>query len=156
MKRFALGFVCLVIYTIFSPYYPDSYYLTDEYEVSMTNSPDVLAVRAPCWCLSHRLKWKTVSFSTGSALLVSLCVHSPLGESHFVQICQLLGYSSKYSLSIFTFVHDGKRQLSICFLKVNVYLSHIKPHLAQHSPLEIISSETTQPCKSFHSLPCAW
>lgn len=33
MKRFTLGFVCLLIYTIFSPYYPDSYYLTDEYEV---------------------------------------------------------------------------------------------------------------------------
>uniref|UniRef100_A0A8C4EE53 Lysophospholipid acyltransferase 5 n=1 Tax=Dicentrarchus labrax TaxID=13489 RepID=A0A8C4EE53_DICLA len=34
MKRFALGFLCLVIYAIFSPYYPDSYYLTDEYDVS--------------------------------------------------------------------------------------------------------------------------
>lgn len=33
MKRFALGFLCLVIYAIFSPHYPDSYYLTDEYEV---------------------------------------------------------------------------------------------------------------------------
>ncbi|XP_051262078.1 lysophospholipid acyltransferase 5 isoform X1 [Dicentrarchus labrax] len=32
MKRFALGFLCLVIYAIFSPYYPDSYYLTDEYD----------------------------------------------------------------------------------------------------------------------------
>ncbi|XP_069551715.1 lysophospholipid acyltransferase 5 [Brachyistius frenatus] len=32
MKRFALGFVCLVIYAIFSPYYTDNYYLTDEYE----------------------------------------------------------------------------------------------------------------------------
>uniref|UniRef100_A0A667YCA2 Lysophospholipid acyltransferase 5 n=1 Tax=Myripristis murdjan TaxID=586833 RepID=A0A667YCA2_9TELE len=32
MKRFALGLLCLVIYTIFSPHYPDSYYLTDEYE----------------------------------------------------------------------------------------------------------------------------
>ncbi|TKS82245.1 Lysophospholipid acyltransferase 5 [Collichthys lucidus] len=32
LKRFALGFLCLVIYAIFSPYYPDSYYLTDEYE----------------------------------------------------------------------------------------------------------------------------
>uniref|UniRef100_A0A3P8R6V7 Lysophospholipid acyltransferase 5 n=1 Tax=Astatotilapia calliptera TaxID=8154 RepID=A0A3P8R6V7_ASTCA len=32
MKRFALGFLCLVIYAIFSPHYPDSYYLTDEYE----------------------------------------------------------------------------------------------------------------------------
>lgn len=32
MKRFALGFLCLTIYAIFSPYYPDSYYLTDEYE----------------------------------------------------------------------------------------------------------------------------
>uniref|UniRef100_A0A673BMD5 Lysophospholipid acyltransferase 5 n=1 Tax=Sphaeramia orbicularis TaxID=375764 RepID=A0A673BMD5_9TELE len=32
IKRFALGFLCLLIYTIFSPHYPDSYYLTDEYE----------------------------------------------------------------------------------------------------------------------------
>ncbi|KAM9851621.1 lysophospholipid acyltransferase 5 [Aulostomus maculatus] len=32
MKRFALGFLCLVIFAIFSPYYPDSYYLTDEYD----------------------------------------------------------------------------------------------------------------------------
>ncbi|KAM3872876.1 lysophospholipid acyltransferase 5 [Diretmus argenteus] len=31
MKRFALGLVCLIIYTIFSPHYPDNYYLTDEY-----------------------------------------------------------------------------------------------------------------------------
>ncbi|KAM4600839.1 lysophospholipid acyltransferase 5 [Polymixia lowei] len=33
MKRFTLGLLCLVIYTIFSPHYPDSYYLTDEYEL---------------------------------------------------------------------------------------------------------------------------
>lgn len=33
MKRFSLGFLCLAIYAIFSPSYPDSYYLTDEYEV---------------------------------------------------------------------------------------------------------------------------
>ncbi|XP_028984858.1 lysophospholipid acyltransferase 5 isoform X1 [Betta splendens] len=32
LKRFGLGFVCLVLYAVFSPYYPDSYYLTDEYE----------------------------------------------------------------------------------------------------------------------------
>ncbi|XP_008278415.1 lysophospholipid acyltransferase 5 [Stegastes partitus] len=32
MKRFSLGFLCLLIYAIFSPYYPDSYYLTAEYE----------------------------------------------------------------------------------------------------------------------------
>ncbi|KAG7475827.1 lysophospholipid acyltransferase 5 [Solea senegalensis] len=32
MKRFALGFFFLVIYAIFGPHYPDSYYLTDEYE----------------------------------------------------------------------------------------------------------------------------
>ncbi|XP_026226380.1 lysophospholipid acyltransferase 5 isoform X1 [Anabas testudineus] len=32
LKRFGLGFVCVVIYTIFSPYYQDSYFLTDEYE----------------------------------------------------------------------------------------------------------------------------
>lgn len=33
MKRFALGSLCLVIYAIFSPYYQDSYLLTDEFEV---------------------------------------------------------------------------------------------------------------------------
>uniref|UniRef100_A0AAQ5XD76 Lysophospholipid acyltransferase 5 n=1 Tax=Amphiprion ocellaris TaxID=80972 RepID=A0AAQ5XD76_AMPOC len=33
MKRFGLGFLCLLIYAIFSPYYPDSYYQTAEYEV---------------------------------------------------------------------------------------------------------------------------
>lgn len=33
MKRFALGFLFLVIYAIFSPYFPDSYFLTDEFEV---------------------------------------------------------------------------------------------------------------------------
>uniref|UniRef100_H3CRG8 Lysophospholipid acyltransferase 5 n=1 Tax=Tetraodon nigroviridis TaxID=99883 RepID=H3CRG8_TETNG len=32
MKRFAVGFLFLVIYAIFSPYYPDSYFLTDEFE----------------------------------------------------------------------------------------------------------------------------
>ncbi|XP_008321008.1 lysophospholipid acyltransferase 5 [Cynoglossus semilaevis] len=32
LKRFTLGFFFLVIYTIFGPHYPDSYYLTDEYE----------------------------------------------------------------------------------------------------------------------------
>uniref|UniRef100_A0A3P8S4M4 Lysophospholipid acyltransferase 5 n=1 Tax=Amphiprion percula TaxID=161767 RepID=A0A3P8S4M4_AMPPE len=32
MKRFGLGFLCLLIYAIFSPYYPDSYYQTAEYE----------------------------------------------------------------------------------------------------------------------------
>lgn len=33
MKRFGLGFLFLAIYTIFAPYYQDSYYLTDEFEV---------------------------------------------------------------------------------------------------------------------------
>uniref|UniRef100_A0AAY5K4B2 Lysophospholipid acyltransferase 5 n=1 Tax=Esox lucius TaxID=8010 RepID=A0AAY5K4B2_ESOLU len=32
LKRFSLGFVCLAVYQIFSPYYPDSYYLTDDYD----------------------------------------------------------------------------------------------------------------------------
>lgn len=32
LKRFALGFLCLLMFTIFSPYYPDSYFLTNEYE----------------------------------------------------------------------------------------------------------------------------
>lgn len=33
MGRFALGFLFLVIYATFSPYFPDSYFLTDEFEV---------------------------------------------------------------------------------------------------------------------------
>lgn len=33
MRRFALGFLFLVIYATFSPYFPDSYFLTDEFEV---------------------------------------------------------------------------------------------------------------------------
>ncbi|XP_036394096.1 lysophospholipid acyltransferase 5 [Megalops cyprinoides] len=32
MKRFSLGLVCLAIFTIGSPIYPDSYLLTDDYE----------------------------------------------------------------------------------------------------------------------------
>lgn len=36
MKRFCLGLVCLSIFTIAGPYYPDSYYLTDDFEVSYT------------------------------------------------------------------------------------------------------------------------
>ncbi|XP_055065798.2 lysophospholipid acyltransferase 5 isoform X1 [Misgurnus anguillicaudatus] len=32
MKRFTLGIIFLAIFTIGGPYYPDSYYLTDEYE----------------------------------------------------------------------------------------------------------------------------
>ncbi|PWA23961.1 hypothetical protein CCH79_00010940 [Gambusia affinis] len=32
LKRFALGFLCLSIHAIFSPYFPDTYLLTDEYE----------------------------------------------------------------------------------------------------------------------------
>lgn len=46
MKRFALGFLCLVIYAIFSPYYADSYYLTDEYEVRTTICSSIIAVHA--------------------------------------------------------------------------------------------------------------
>lgn len=33
VKRFAVGFLFLVIYAIFSPYYQDSYFSTDEFEV---------------------------------------------------------------------------------------------------------------------------
>ncbi|XP_017164740.1 lysophospholipid acyltransferase 5 isoform X1 [Poecilia reticulata] len=32
LKRFALGFLCLAIHAIFSPFFPDTYLLTDEYE----------------------------------------------------------------------------------------------------------------------------
>lgn len=43
-KRFALGFLCLVIYAIFSPYYPDSYFLTDEYDVRTTKCSKIIFV----------------------------------------------------------------------------------------------------------------
>ncbi|KAM6968028.1 lysophospholipid acyltransferase 5 [Aplochiton taeniatus] len=32
VRRFSLGLLCLLIHAIFSPYYQDSYFLTDEYE----------------------------------------------------------------------------------------------------------------------------
>lgn len=34
MKRFFLGLVCLTVFTVGGPYFPDSYFLTEEYEVS--------------------------------------------------------------------------------------------------------------------------
>lgn len=37
LKRFAVGFLFLAIYAIFSPHYPDSYLLTDEFEVRVAS-----------------------------------------------------------------------------------------------------------------------
>lgn len=56
MKRFALGFLCLVIYATFSPYYPDSYYLTDEYEVRTTVCSNIINVHTHVFqCRSFRI-----------------------------------------------------------------------------------------------------
>uniref|UniRef100_A0A3B4ZAE4 Lysophospholipid acyltransferase 5 n=1 Tax=Stegastes partitus TaxID=144197 RepID=A0A3B4ZAE4_9TELE len=75
MKRFSLGFLCLLIYAIFSPYYPDSYYLTAEYEAQpfwyrcvfiLLWAKIVLYKYVSCWVIA-RLKFlgnKTLSHVT--------------------------------------------------------------------------------------------
>lgn len=50
-----------MIYAIFSPYYPDSYYLTDEYEVR-TTLQSLLTFFSISGHLSHCLKCTNVSF----------------------------------------------------------------------------------------------
>ncbi|XP_034553176.1 lysophospholipid acyltransferase 5 [Notolabrus celidotus] len=71
MKRFALGFLCLVIYAIFSPYYSDSYYLTDEYEAQ------------PFWyrCVFILLWAKVILYKYVSCWLIAegVCILSGLG-----------------------------------------------------------------------------
>lgn len=37
VKRLAVGFLYLVIYAIFSPYFPDSYFFTDKFEVRIAS-----------------------------------------------------------------------------------------------------------------------
>lgn len=75
VKRFAVGFLFLVIYAIFSPYFQDSYFLTDEFEVriaSKIKSGDNL------WYFLHYSKINHFLL-TGTALLVSLCIYAALG-----------------------------------------------------------------------------
>lgn len=99
MKRFSLGLLCLVIYAIFSPHYPDSYYLTDEYDVRKpcfcTSIPDAFNItdlkpKPHChtlFCLTNVTVLSQMRVSPGAAVLVPLCLHPPLGQSHPVQIC---------------------------------------------------------------------
>ncbi|XP_030605883.1 lysophospholipid acyltransferase 5 [Archocentrus centrarchus] len=76
MKRFALGFLCLVIYAIFSPHYPDSYYLTDEYEVQ------------PFWyrCVFILLWGKVILYKYVSCWVIAegVCILSGLGYNGLV------------------------------------------------------------------------
>lgn len=73
MKRFAVGFLFLVIYAIFSPYYQDNYFLTDEFEVSIFSKVAII-----CAIFLFILKMNPLLF-TGTALLVSLCIYDTLG-----------------------------------------------------------------------------
>lgn len=71
MKRFGLGLLCLVIYTIFSPHYSDSYYLTDEYEAQ------------PFWyrCVFILLWAKVILYKYVSCWVIAegVCILSGLG-----------------------------------------------------------------------------
>ncbi|XP_074509378.1 lysophospholipid acyltransferase 5 isoform X2 [Sebastes fasciatus] len=76
MKRFALGFLCLVIYAIFSPYYSDSYFLTDEYEAQ------------PFWyrCVYILLWAKIILYKYVSCWLIAegVCILAGLGYNGVV------------------------------------------------------------------------
>ncbi|XP_033958783.1 lysophospholipid acyltransferase 5 [Pseudochaenichthys georgianus] len=76
MKRFALGFLCLTIYTIFSPYYPDSYFLTDEYEAQ------------PFWyrCVFVLIWAKVILYKYVSCWVIAegVCILSGLGYNGVV------------------------------------------------------------------------
>ncbi|XP_041649388.1 lysophospholipid acyltransferase 5 [Cheilinus undulatus] len=76
MKRFALGFLCLVIYAIFSPYYSDSYYLTDEFEAQ------------PFWyrCVFILLWAKIILYRYVSCWVIAegVCILSGLGYNGMV------------------------------------------------------------------------
>ncbi|XP_034467003.1 lysophospholipid acyltransferase 5 isoform X1 [Hippoglossus hippoglossus] len=77
MKRFGLGFVCLVIYTIFSPYYAESYFLTDEYEAQ------------PFWyrCVFILLWAKVILYKYVSCWVIAegICILSGLGYNGVVE-----------------------------------------------------------------------
>ncbi|XP_066539044.1 lysophospholipid acyltransferase 5 isoform X1 [Hoplias malabaricus] len=71
LKRFCLGLFFLVIFTICGPYYPDSYYLTDEYEAQ------------PFWyrCI-YILLWAKVNlykYVTCWLITEGVCILSGLG-----------------------------------------------------------------------------
>ncbi|CAN9513736.1 unnamed protein product [Ophioblennius macclurei] len=76
MKRFALGFLCLVIYAIFGPHYSDNYYLTDEYEAQ------------PFWyrCVFILLWAKVILYKYVSCWLLAegACILSGLGYNGVV------------------------------------------------------------------------
>uniref|UniRef100_A0A8D0AGD8 Lysophospholipid acyltransferase 5 n=1 Tax=Sander lucioperca TaxID=283035 RepID=A0A8D0AGD8_SANLU len=74
-KRFALGFLCLVIYAIFSPYYTDTYFLTDEYEAQ------------PFWyrCVFILLWAKVILYKYVSCWVIEgVCILSGLGYNGVV------------------------------------------------------------------------
>lgn len=62
MKRFALGILCLAVYAVFGPYFPDNYFLTDEYEVRMRLCSNKTTLTACDTIFPHYLKCKTLSF----------------------------------------------------------------------------------------------
>ncbi|XP_013868920.1 lysophospholipid acyltransferase 5 isoform X1 [Austrofundulus limnaeus] len=76
MKRFSLGFLCLAIYAIFSPSYPDSYYLTDEYEAQ------------PFWyrCVFILLWGKVILYKYVSCWVIAegVCILTGLGYNGVV------------------------------------------------------------------------
>ncbi|XP_045901749.1 lysophospholipid acyltransferase 5 [Micropterus dolomieu] len=76
LKRFALGFLCLAIYAIFSPYYPDSYFLTDEYEAQ------------PFWyrCVFLLIWAKVILYKYVSCWVIAegVCILSGLGYNGVV------------------------------------------------------------------------
>lgn len=77
MKRFALGFFYLVVFAVFSTYYQDSYFTTDEFGVRLC--PQLILTSMTCSRL-YNLSFQYFDlFFTGPALLVSLCLHSDLG-----------------------------------------------------------------------------
>lgn len=77
LKKFAQGFLFLVVYAVFSPHYPDSYYLTDEFEVRILSKIIRIIMFLIVFLITSRCV--IMSFSTGSALLVSLYIYSALG-----------------------------------------------------------------------------
>lgn len=82
MKRFALGILCLAVYAVFGPYFPDNYYLTDEYEVRLCSNKITITVCDTSF--PHYLNMQNLVLPTGAALLVSLCVYSALGQNQFI------------------------------------------------------------------------
>ncbi len=73
MKRFGLGLVTLSVFAIGGPHYSDSYYLTDEFEVSESVDCDWTYTESqnqqPCTWLS----WAATCFCSGIFLVWSWC-----------------------------------------------------------------------------------